>query len=178
MTPADWWIRWRDHDPVRTALVQSHCEFWVGIVDELLIRNEEQQQFPGDWQELAKAVLRNRKNLERWRGGKQFRYPPHDFLAMAGVLRIESSELIPNNLHWVAASARLMCKNGFTPEECRVFAACCLLQCGRDNIDVSPEIIATAMDRCGNQLDAERVTEVVSEILEILSRSFEELSEK
>lgn len=177
MLPVDWWIKWRDEEPVQAALVQSHCVFWTGLVDEILLRNEREGTSPSTWRELALHLCRHPKNFDRWRYGKQFNYAPHAFLSLASTLGLEVSEFMPSNLQWVAAAVRVLCSNGFTPEHCRLFAACCFQQPDAEQLDISLDSLRAAQDLCRCSHDPEVVLEVLSEMQEVLQQQLKHLME-
>ena len=102
--PVNWWILWRDRDPVRKALVMAQTLHWVGILQAHLIKNSAQPNRPATWAAVAACLNRDVANIKRWKAGKQTRYAPSDFLALAGCVGLDVRELFPTNTQWVAGA--------------------------------------------------------------------------
>lgn len=183
MLPANWWIQWRDEDPIHAALVQAHCVYWSGCVDEVLSENERTDRGPHSWEHIAAALYRDARNLRRWYRGRQYRYAPHAFLALSAVVGIEVSELFPASLTWMATTVRILCGSGASPVryssgDCRILAACCLLQSGPEPLCLDDVSIAAAFEQCGAGNDRERAARVTREVYAQLEQRLEHLLDR
>lgn len=169
MIPGDWWIRWRDREPVRSALAQAHCAYWAEVVDEVLLDNERACRYPQSWTDVAQGMHRHVKNVERWREGRQQNYAPAAYLALSALLGIEASELVPGNLRWVATALRVLTEGQFTTEQCRPLAACVLCQSGDAPLTVDRDLLVRALERYGGCEDVDRAESLANEVLEGLT---------
>ena len=143
--PSNWWIVWRDVEPVRSALIEVQTKFWVDAVQESLIQNASDSSdsgWPSTWREVAKRICRNVGNLKRWKTGQQTRYAPMDFLALAGSAGLNARDLLPDNITWVARATAMLCKNRIGELESRIFATLCVALPPESKIEISAESIA------------------------------------
>ena len=124
--PVNWWILWRDRDPVRKALVMAQTLHWVGILQAHLIKNSAQPNRPATWAAVAACLNRDVANIKRWKAGKQTRYAPSDFLALAGCVGLDVRELFPTNTQWVAGAVQLLLREAIPSSEATIFSAYCV----------------------------------------------------
>ena len=76
-------------------------------------------------------------------------YPPHFFLSLSTLLNLDTSEILPNRIRWVADAVQLlMLNNGATPSErlSVLFAAACTSQTGNPDLGFDQDQISDAIE--------------------------------
>ena len=140
-----WWIEWRDKQPVRSALATSLLHHWVPVVKSRLAKNRVEQKTPCSWQGLANAVWRNPETLWRWRNGKH-RLSADDFLCLSSVLRVPVTDFFPEPIMWVASATETLCGSAWSNKQFYAYAAYCLSQPRTFNPHLDRDVVANIQE--------------------------------
>lgn len=112
---SEWWIIWRDREPVRTALNRAlvmHCE---SRIEEILSTNKVSGREPASWGKLATAIGREPGNMTRVRQGKQ-RASTSDLYAIAMALKLPVEDLFPDRRSWLQLAVSHLCNGQLPPQ--------------------------------------------------------------
>jgi transcriptional regulator with XRE-family HTH domain len=104
----DWWLCWRDSDPVLSSLMRARAEHLSETITKVLRQNKNTQREPSSFTSLASLLSRNAVNLWRWRSGAS---DPtlSDILSLAQILGVPVGELFPASSSLVARATYLLC---------------------------------------------------------------------
>lgn len=172
MLPADWWIRWRDRDPVEDKLARAHVKFWITVLGEALRKNKEIGRQPSSWEAFADAIHRDWANFSRRRAGGHARLSPQEFLAMASVVGLPTSALFPDTGDWIARTTKLLCRDSIGPDEAEIYARYSVAHL---QLDRSRAIEEVAAQLCNG--DRAKVGQVVGKVTDHLGRTLAKLAE-
>ncbi len=127
--PSDWWIRWRDDDPVKAEFAKAHAEHWVAVVDLALKRNAKDGIDPCSWTGLAGIAVAmhvDPGHMSRQKKGGHPGLNGHFFLALAAVLNEPIEKFFPEKGLWIAMATERLCRTSVTRGEADMFASYCL----------------------------------------------------
>ena len=126
----NWWVRWRDREPVRHALVAAHREHWVPAVEAALRRNADSGRSPMTFTQVSQLLGIGVVNFFRWRAGKTARESPsltgHDFQTLAEILDIPTAGLFPQPCDQLTRAVMRLCRRRASERDARALAAYCL----------------------------------------------------
>lgn len=103
-----WWNRWRDVSPVSDALKQSQGEFWADKLDSIFEANKVCGRSPKTMSEFSRLINRNASNVGRVLNGRSS-LTTQDLIAIATVLDVSITYLVPNPEFIVLRSVQILC---------------------------------------------------------------------
>ena len=127
--PPDWWIRYRDEEPVKEEFAKVHAAHWVSVVAGVLERNAGNGKTPNSWTGvagMAGAMHIDPGHMSRQKKGGHPGLSGHFFLALAAILDVPLESLFPGKATWIAEATIRLCRASVSHEESRLFAAYCL----------------------------------------------------
>lgn len=132
--PSDWWIRYRDQEPVKDEFAKTHAAHWVAVVADVLDRNAGKGRTPSSWTGVAGmacAMHVDPGHMSRQKKGGHPGLNGHFFLALAAILDVPFESLFPTKQAWIADATDRLCRGSITRQEAQIFAAYSLAECAR-----------------------------------------------
>jgi hypothetical protein len=106
----DWWIDYRDVDPVRRAFRQTDVQHWHPVIEKALERNKELRRSPSTWTALADRLGRNASNIYRLFTSGESEPTNDDLRSIASILSLAVTDLWMSDRDRIAKAAKTLCK--------------------------------------------------------------------
>jgi hypothetical protein len=106
----DWWIDYRDVDPVRGAFRLTDAQHWFPLIAMALKRNKELRCSPSTLEALADKLGRNVSNIFRVYKKGESEPSMDDLRSLASILNIPETDLWMNTRDRKAKAAWTLCK--------------------------------------------------------------------
>jgi hypothetical protein len=106
----DWWIKYRDVDPVRRALRLTDVQHWHPLIEKALERNKELHRSPNTWAALADRLGRNASNIYRTFTSGESEPSNDDLRSLASILGLPMTAFWMSDRDRIAKAARILCK--------------------------------------------------------------------
>src|SRR5262249_46481525 len=108
----DWWIEYRDVDPVRRAFRLTDVQHWHPLIDATLQRNKELRRSPNTWTALADRLGRNASNVYRTFTSGESEPSNDDLRSIASILGLPVTAFWMSDRDRIAKAARTLCRGG------------------------------------------------------------------
>jgi hypothetical protein len=108
----DWWIDYRDVDPVRCAFRRTDVEHWHPLIEKALDRNKELRRNPSTWAALADRLGRNMSNIYRIYTSGEGEPSNNDLRSLASILGLPVTVLWMSDRDRIAKAAKTLCRVG------------------------------------------------------------------
>jgi hypothetical protein len=108
----DWWIEYRDVDPVRHAFRLTDVQHWHPLIEKALERNKELRRGPSTWTVLADRLGRNASNVYRTYTSGQSEPTIDDLRSIASILGLPVTAFWMCDRDRKAKAARTLCRGG------------------------------------------------------------------
>jgi transcriptional regulator with XRE-family HTH domain len=164
----DWWIEYRDADPVHTALVMADALHFLPLVDTALADNKARGKDPWTKAALAKRLGRNPSNVWRLLSGES-EPSSHDLRSIASILAIPVAELFPSEQDRIAKAAEYLCNKRVGYVDSMAYAAYRLASADGENGHLDSRAlheVIRAVKEIVNMGNAEMAVRKVATILE------------
>jgi hypothetical protein len=113
----DWWIDYRDVDPVRRAFRLTDVQYWHPLIQDVLESNKKLRCNPSSWLELAERLRRDPttifKNVRA--GTSQLSY--FDLRSIATILNLPPTALWMSDRDRISKAAHTLCSGEANPHE-------------------------------------------------------------
>ncbi len=104
-----WWVRWRDYDPVRSALVTARAVYLDKVIQDSIAKNRKDKRSPRSLAELSEMLDRDITNVFRWRRGLS-EPTITDMSSLAELLNVPIAVLFPQKLEFLTNTVNILCK--------------------------------------------------------------------
>jgi hypothetical protein len=108
----DWWIDYRDVDPVRRAFRLTDVQHWQPLIEKALERNKELRRSPSTWAALADRLARNASNVYRKYRSGESELSYDDLRSIASILSLPVAAFWMSDRDRIAKAARTLCRGG------------------------------------------------------------------
>jgi hypothetical protein len=108
----DWWIEFRDVDPVRGAFRRTDVEHWGRLIEETLKSNKKLGRSPSTQAALADRLGRHASNLIRVFMTGKSEASVDDLRSIAMILDLPVTAFWMSNRDRIAKAARILCVGG------------------------------------------------------------------
>jgi hypothetical protein len=106
----DWWIDYRDVDPVRRAFRLTDVQHWHPLIDATIQRNKELRRSPSTWTALADRLGRNASNIHRLFKSGESEPSIDDLRSIASILSLSVTDFLMNDRDRIAKAAKTLCR--------------------------------------------------------------------
>jgi transcriptional regulator with XRE-family HTH domain len=106
----DWWIEYRDVDPVRRAFRLTDVEYWHRLIEKTLEKNKELHRNPSTWTALADKLGRNISNIYRIFTSGESKPSIDDLRSIASILGLPVTDFLMNDRDRNAKAAKILCR--------------------------------------------------------------------
>ena len=106
----DWWIEYRDVDPVRRAFRLTDVQHWHPLIDDALERNKELHRSPSTWTALADRLGRNSSNIYRLFTSGESGPSIDDLRSVASILGLPVTDFWMSDRDRIAKAAWTLCR--------------------------------------------------------------------
>jgi hypothetical protein len=106
----DWWINYRDVDPVRRAFRRADVEHWHPLIDATLKKNKELHRRPSSWIALAHILGRDPTTVFRIYKSGESEPRTDDLRSIAMILGLDVTDFLMTNRDRIAKAAKILCK--------------------------------------------------------------------
>jgi hypothetical protein len=108
----DWWIMYRDVDPVRRALRQTDVQHWHPLIEKALERNKELRRSPSTFAALAERLARDPTSIYRIITSGKSGASIDDLRSIASILGLPVTAFWMSDRDRIAKAARTLCRGG------------------------------------------------------------------